>query len=263
VNSKEIPVIIDSGGQQIVGMYHLPDAGKSPCVVMLHGFRGNKQETHRMFVQQARELARSGVAALRFDFRGCGDSAGEFHEMTVSSMCADAKAVLAWVMDRAETEIDPDRVAILGMSLGGMIASLLSHACPVFRAGVLWCPVTNPRRVLANRTTPDMQQQMDGSGVTDLSGWAVGKTFVAEMMTADPAAALRHAKFPLLVVHGTADETVPFEDSVATVESLRKAGCDARLHAIEGADHGHNSLPWTGELIRTTTGWFARHLGVE
>lgn len=251
----ETPVAFASGGQQVVGMLHLPGTpGRCPAVLMLHGYTGSKHETHRIFVQEARSLAREGIASLRFDFRGCGDSGGEFHEMTVSSMCADARIALAWLS--ARPEVDGGRVGLLGMSLGGMIGSLLVHEYPAFRTAAFWCPVTNPRRLIAMRTTPEAQRQIDEGGVADMGGWPVGRRFIAEMMAAEPKAALQHATFPLLFVHGDADPTVPWEDSSDTVKGLRLGGRNVSFHTIVGADHGYGALPWIDELLRVTTGWF-------
>ena len=77
----ETPVVFDSKGQQIVGMLHVPNGrGRFPGALLLHGFTGTKTESHRMFVKLSRRLAEHGIASLRFDFRGSGDSAGEFEE---------------------------------------------------------------------------------------------------------------------------------------------------------------------------------------
>lgn len=259
MTAAETPVIIENAGRRLVGMLHTPAGGHPrPAVLLLHGFTASKVEAHRLFVQQARELARLGVASLRFDFGGCGDSEGEFHEMTVSSLHAEARAALAWLA--ARPEVDRTRVAVLGMSLGGMVAALLAGETEWLRAGVLWSPVTNPRRMIANRATPATQRQMDDGGVADLGGWAVGRAFVSEMLAADPLASLRHVRFPLLLLHGTADQTVPVGDSIAAVAALGEAGRDVTLHPIEGASHGYDALPWIGELLRTTTGWLGAHL---
>ncbi len=256
---NEVPITFLSGGQQVVGMFHLPEnAARCPAVVMLHGFTGNKQETRRLFVQTARALARDGVASLRFDFRGCGDSAGEFHEMSVSSMCADARAAIAWIV--ARKEIDPSRIGMLGMSLGGMIASLLVHEHASLRTSVLWCPVTNPRQLVALRTSAVAQAQLGEHGIADLGGWAVGRRFIAEMMAAEPVSALLHAKFPVLIVHGDADVTVPVEHTLAAIGALTAVGRDVSLHKIAGADHCYSSLAWIDDLIRTSREWFSKRL---
>lgn len=256
---SEQPVTFLSGGQQVVGMFHLPEnASRCPAIVMFHGFTGSKHETRRLFVQVARALARSGIASLRFDFRGSGDSAGEFHEMSVSSLCADARASLAWVA--ARSEVDPARIGILGMSLGGMVASLLSHEYETIKTAVLWCPVTNPKRLIEMRSTPLGQKQLDETGITDLGGWAVGRRFIEEMVAVEPFAALRRAKFPLLFVHGDADETVPIEHTLDTIGKLATDSRDVSLHRIAGAGHCYESLPWVEDVVGTTREWFSRML---
>jgi dipeptidyl aminopeptidase/acylaminoacyl peptidase len=259
MNGTETPVVLFSGGQQVVGMWHLPaQPQRVPAIMMLHGFTGNKQETKRLFVQAARSLASAGIATLRFDFRGCGDSAGEFHEMTVSSMCADARTALAWLANRPE--IDPTRIGILGMSLGGMIAALLQHEHAAIKTAVLWCPVTNPRDLIARRATPESQVQMNATGIADQGGWAVGHRFVTEMMAAEPVATLCHAAFPILILHGDADQMVPVEHSIAAVETLRRNGRNVTFKTMAGADHAYSGLPWIRELLSETFQWFDAQL---
>ena len=87
----ESPVVFENKGQQIVGMLHLPEGrGRFPTALLLHGFTGTKVEAHRMFVKLSRALADHGIASLRFDYRGSGDSAGEFEDMTIRSEVADS-----------------------------------------------------------------------------------------------------------------------------------------------------------------------------
>lgn len=251
---NELAVTINSGGRQLVGIFHAAGAARGPAVLMLHGFTGNKQETKRIFVQEARALARAGISSLRFDFFGCGDSEGAFSDMTVSTMVADAQASLAWL--NARPEVDPARVALLGMSLGGMVAALTLREVSAFTSVVLWAPVTNPRRLIASRATPVNEQQIMGGGVADFGGWPVGRTFVLEMMAADPVAALQAARLPMLVIHGDADASVPFEDSVVTVDALKMTGHEITFVRLPGCDHGFSSLAWIAELLETTTAWF-------
>ncbi|MFA0780897.1 MAG: hypothetical protein RJAPGHWK_002418, partial [Candidatus Fervidibacter sp.] len=70
-------------GQRVYGMLHLPDGTsdtgkKVPAVAMCHGFTGNRIEAHRLFVKAARHFVQHGIAVLRFDFRGSGESEGDF-----------------------------------------------------------------------------------------------------------------------------------------------------------------------------------------
>lgn len=255
IPAVEEPIVFGSGGEQIVGMVHrVPGHAPAPVVVMLHGFTGSKHETRRLFVQAARRLAGEGIATLRFDFRGCGDSSGDFHEMTVNRMIEDTVAAMSWL--RTQPDLDVTRTGLLGMSLGGLVASLAARALPDLRGVLLWSPVTNPRRLIAQRTTPDNERQMGQAGVADLGGWAVGRAFVMEMMTVDPVAALRETAIPVRVLHGDADQTVPFEDSVAAVRALQWGGREVALHGLAGAGHGFESLAFIGELLDQTVVWW-------
>ena len=76
----ERPIVFYNKGQQLNGILHSPVACAAlcPAVVFFHGFTGTKVEPHRIFVKTARELAAIGFYALRFDFRGSGDSEGIF-----------------------------------------------------------------------------------------------------------------------------------------------------------------------------------------
>ncbi|MCH9006849.1 alpha/beta hydrolase [candidate division KSB1 bacterium] len=68
----ETPVTFVRDSLQLVGMLHLPAERTEPvpAVLMLHGFTGNKTETHSLYTRLARQLATQGIAALRFDFAG-------------------------------------------------------------------------------------------------------------------------------------------------------------------------------------------------
>lgn len=255
----ERPVVFESEGQHVVGMFHRPQTTTAcPAVLMLHGFTGSKHEIRRLFVQQARALARVGIATLRFDFRGCGDSAGEFHEMTVSGMCRDAASAWHWLA--RQDGIAAERMGVLGMSLGGMIAALAVDAGLPARSAVFWSPVTNPRRLVANRSSADTHRQMASSGVADMNGWAVGLAFVQEMMTADPLAAMKRITSPLHFLHGDQDPTVPHEDTVTAVAALQAAGREVSFTTLPGADHGFSSLPIIERLLSETAAAFRTRL---
>ena len=73
-----MPVCIDSGGRLLIGMLHRPESADARrAVVVLVGGPQYRVGSHRQFVLLARELCRRGIAVLRFDFSGMGDSDGE------------------------------------------------------------------------------------------------------------------------------------------------------------------------------------------
>jgi exosortase A-associated hydrolase 1 len=76
--SDEIPMAFRCAGATLVGVLHLPAAAPSIGVVVVVGGPQYRVGSHRQFVMLARSLADQGMAVLRFDCRGMGDSDGEF-----------------------------------------------------------------------------------------------------------------------------------------------------------------------------------------
>jgi dienelactone hydrolase len=121
-------------GQRLQGTLCLPQGGPSPCVLMLHGFTGSRDEQviegigEGVFSRTARRWAARGMASLRIDFRGSsflhrisggGGSEGDFADTTYEGQVADAFA--AWEALVQDPRVTP--VAVLGWSQGGLVAA--------------------------------------------------------------------------------------------------------------------------------------------
>lgn len=260
---SERPVTFRVAGEQLVGVLHRPPRarGPRPAVLLLHGFTGSKHEAHRLFVLTARALAEVGVIALRFDFRGSGDSAGDFRDMTVASEIADARA--AWRFLRRQPGVDRARCGLLGMSMGGLVAAHVLAAEPSVRAAVLWCPVGDPRRLLAAKLTADPQAQLRAHGVIDWGGWPVGRGFVEDLRTRDPFAALARSCAPVLILHGDADETVPVADSAPYVTARGPAGGPVTREIVRGASHTFSTLEGVAQAVNRSAGWLSGQLAAS
>ncbi len=105
------------------GVMHLPEdrgtKGMLRGVIMYHGFTGNRMEPGFMFVRFSRLLAENGIASIRFDFWGSGESGGTFDKMTLSGEIEDAEDILDYFKSR--DEIDGSRIFLLGLSMGGLL----------------------------------------------------------------------------------------------------------------------------------------------
>ena len=256
----EKPVFIKSHGERLAGYLHLPERrrGLVPAVVFLHGFTGSKAEFRRSFVRMARALQRVGIASLRFDFRGSGDSEGEFSAMTPTRELQDAREALRFV--RRQPGIDPKRVGIVGLSLGGMIAAYILGEDRLVKTGVLWNPVSDPQNRHKNRLTPMDRRQLKEMGFVDMDGWALGQAFLSDMKTFNPLKAIASASCPILIVQASGDQTVPPSSAHAYKKALRKSGQEAAIHLVNGADHCFSSILWDMELIAVTLEWMRTRL---
>ena len=89
-----------------------------------------------MFVKAARDFARNGLAALRFDFRGIGDSEGHFVDMTTAGEISDAIAALDFLS--VQSEMSEERMGLLGLSYGAIVAACTVDLDARVKALVLW-----------------------------------------------------------------------------------------------------------------------------
>lgn len=249
----EEQVSFTSQGQMVAGMLHLPDRSKAAGIIMCHGFTGHKSEAHRLFVNAARDLCAQGIAVLRFDFRGSGDSAGEFREMTISGEIADAGAALSYLISRPE--VDGDRVGILGLSLGGCVAACLAGRDKRVRTLVLWAATAHPER-LGERLAPDL----GSARVLDFNGWGLGHGFVEDAPNVHPLADSARYSGPALVVHGEKDQAVPVADARDYEKAL---GGAKTVHVIPQADHVFSSLLWTADAVGASRDFLLRTLGTR
>src|SRR6202142_1713128 len=114
-------VTFASDGLTLSGVVHVPDdhqpGEKRPAIIMMHGFGANKNGGPEWI---CRQFAAWGYVALRFDYRGCGDSEGERGRVIPVEEVADARNAITYMAARADVE--PGAIALCGSSLGGGVA---------------------------------------------------------------------------------------------------------------------------------------------
>jgi alpha/beta superfamily hydrolase len=246
----ETQVIFTCEGEPLLGVLHVPEHTPAPGIIMCHGFTGHKAEAHRLFVNAARDFCDHGMAALRFDFRGSGDSSGEFRDMTISREIADAAAAFEFLGSRPET--DTDRLGVLGLSFGGCVAACLAGQEQRVRALALWAAVANTGRIRDR-----MAAEWSSGDVLDMQGWGLGRGFLDDLSSIAPLDAVREYAGPSLVVHGSNDEVVPPADASDYRLAL---GARCRVHMVAGADHVFSSLPWKEEAITVSREFLVEEL---
>ena len=138
---KEIPVTFKSHGKQIVGMLHLPDAKKSPVIIVCHGFMGSHIGAWYSYVELARTLVKSGFSVLRFDFRGSGDSQGEFENQTIGVKLEDFDSALKFLTRFKSLNLN--KVGVIGHSQGGVIANFATSRHKNIKCLVEWSTVAD------------------------------------------------------------------------------------------------------------------------
>src|SRR5690349_21314123 len=105
-----------SDGISLAGNFTRPDNASKPLpgIVVAHGFAGAR------YPALAEHLAKLGYGVLSFDFRGYGKSDGLRGTVLPHEQVSDIRNAVTWLS--AQTQVDPNRIAIIGSSLGGSIA---------------------------------------------------------------------------------------------------------------------------------------------
>ncbi|MCH3964429.1 MAG: alpha/beta hydrolase [Clostridium sp.] len=250
--------IKNTEGKMLRGMLHTPEkiTGKVPVVCIFHGFTGHKMGPHFIFVKLSRMLADRGIASVRFDFAGSGESDGDFIDMTVSRELDDAKTVLEYV--KSLKFIDTGKIGVLGLSLGGAVSSMLAGDC---RDDVsclcLWAPAGNIREIVINGKMEDDIIEMRKQGFWDVEGLSLGTGFLDDLKDLDILEKASPYDKNVMLIHGDNDETVPFDVSEKYLEIY---GIKAVLHAVQGADHTFNKKSWEEEVLDYSIGFLEGEL---
>ena len=243
------------------GMLHLPQAGgPGPGVVIMHGFTGQRLESGFLFRALSRALETAGVASLRFDFYGSGESDGDFIDMTASSERADALAALDFF--RSQDAIDAERVGMLGLSFGGfMTACTVGRRGDQVKAAVLWSAAGDSIKHKGEDLSEEDQRSLKERGWVDQSGLQLGRAFFGDIVQHDPYAEIAKYAGPVLVIHGTKDASVPLshaEKYVGVLEARSKGATDHLF--LQGADHVFLNWDHRQVIIPKTVDWFRAYL---
>ncbi len=116
-------IAIQRGGLTLRGVLEKPTPGPAPLVLMCHGFGGRMDAQPGGYFQAWSDaLTAAGLATLRFDFNGHGESDGAFRDMTPYNEIEDAAAFLRYALALP----DVTEVYLLGHSQGGVIAGMLA-----------------------------------------------------------------------------------------------------------------------------------------
>ena len=170
------------------------NAENMPAVVICHGFTGNRQlDGHAKPL--AKTLAQHGIASIAIDFAGSGESEEPFTAYTPANMRDDITSAITYLTDTVGA--DPERIGLLGHSMGGRAVSV--YLKDSIKATALWAPADNTGLdglEFLDHSAEGRQAIYDGAiqnGVLDLPKWGVtiSADFVQQVADQDPTASLR------------------------------------------------------------------------
>ena len=234
---------IPNGDHELPATVCLPAGeGPFPAVVLLHGTGSSRDEAGNAYLTAARCFAEEyGLASLRFDFMGCGESTAAYRDYTFDSAVSDAAAAGEYL--RRLPAVDPERIGVLGWSQGGTDALLsVSRRPGLFKSVVTWAGAPDLR--IEAVFTEEQYAQARANGFYLLLGdWheplEVSLRWCEDVLHTDVLGEFAaNYTGPVLAIHGREDVTV---DPVWCGRIAAASGnpASATLY-LDGADHTLN-----------------------
>ncbi|MBO3746140.1 alpha/beta fold hydrolase [Streptosporangiaceae bacterium NEAU-GS5] len=246
------------GGLTLRSTIHLPDdADRAPTAVLIHGFTNNRMETGACFVRLSRLLERHGIASVRFDLSGHGESDGDFFDVTITGEIAETISVIRDV--RALDFADPSRIALVGMSMGGVVAGIVAAEEPGIRAVCLWAPAAVAPFEIGSGYLKgrDIGAHVAAKGYFDADGHRMSPALVEDITKLDVYGRSAAYTGPVHIIHGSDDDIVPIEYGRRYLDHYTG---NATFDVVDGADHGFGSVPHRAHLHESTVNFLRDHL---
>jgi acetyl esterase/lipase len=215
----------------------------APAVLRIDGCPawgpGDRSSAMLPFVNPA--LARAGFLTVAISVRHSGQA-------TFPAQLHDVRSALIWLRSNPlGLPLDPDHIGIWGQSAGGHLAAVTALLPGADVQAVV--TISGPSDLLR----PGGEIQIDRpSPVTALVG-GDASTHTEQLRAASPITHVTADAPPFLIIHGTDDETVPYEQSERLHRALRAAGATADLIAVKG---GHHNLCLNPEARYEGQTWY-------
>ncbi len=230
-------ISFQSESKKISGILHLPEVENPPCVIASHGLLSSKNS--EKYIALGHRMSEEGMAMLRFDFRGIGESEGSEEDNTISKKLIDLSSALDFMRSR------PDlgrQIGLVGSSLGGFLSLIKASKDKGIGAVVVWATPLH---------------------LDDLGSKEQGEDYPLppEAFFEDLP---KHRLLPILpgvsnclIIHGEEDELVPIEQAYGI---FRHLSLPKEIHVIGGADHRLTDPEHRKRAIDLTVDWFKKYL---
>ncbi len=201
--------------EKVAAVHH--EASSDRWILFCHGFGSDKEGS---YVGRCKTAVENGFNAVRFDFRGNGESDGDFIEQTLSSKIEDLKAVVE--------HFSPESYVFFGSSFGGKVAF---HASLEFEpeAVVGRAPVTYNSIMEKYRSVVDNKGEF-----THHEGATIDQRFFDDFDTYSFDDVAETLSIPVAIFHGGADTTVHIENTWDAADALQT---DVVVQKLEGEKH--------------------------
>ena len=224
-----------------------------PIVILVHGFASYKNTNSIMLIKTLLEA--KGLATFRIDTYGCGDSEGNFEDITLTEGIDEVLQAINFIQQKGYTKI-----GLFGTSFGGSLAMMAAAESDVIKVLALKSPVTNFEEQFNSEFSVQEIEQWKEIGYHDyLDGdkiVRVNYTLYEDAIRNNGWEVAPQVKMPTIIVHGDTDEEVPVQQS----EHAATLFPNCELVIVQGADHRYSQEAHKKEMSEKITGFLADNI---
>ncbi|MFC4035483.1 alpha/beta hydrolase [Streptomyces polygonati] len=237
---SDIVTIRSLDGLRLAATLVTPRDRAKSAVVLVHG-GGVTREEGGFFARLADGLADAGVASLRFDLRGHGESEGRQEELTLATILNDIRVAVSYAREATTAQ---DITLLAASFTGGVSVYYAAHRPSEITRLVLFNPQLNYKwRTIDSRpywvdesiTEEAAQELNESGGIRFTPTLRHGRPLLNEAFWFPTQEAIGQVQAPTLIVHGDADTLVPVESSREAVPRFR---APVGLVEVPGSQHG-------------------------
>lgn len=231
---------------------------KLPVVIICHGFGSDCRRPLLMAI--ANDVVEQGMIAIRFDFNGCGESDGEFKDMTVLNEIDDLKCVINWASKQSFTK----DISLVGHSQGGVVVSMTSGElgaekikCEVLLAAAAVLRDDAIRGITrgANFNPYDLKEDyVELPAQAGHDSLKLGREYIKTAINLPIYETAKNYTGPTLIIHGLQDQIVPYTYSERYHDAIK----NSELKLIGGENHVFSET--TAETALTVADWLHNQL---
>ncbi len=230
---EEFDVECERDGMILSGILALPeleDDELAPVVILSHGFGSDKSEMEKL----AKGFAVNGIASVRFDFIGSGESDGDSTDMSVLTEVDDLNAILDYV--ETLEEVDTSRIFLCGDSMGGLVSAITgAEREDEIVALLLNFPAFSIPDNMRDGTIMGIEFDVNDIPETiDMGFYVIGSRYVTDVLDMDPYELACGFSKDVLLFHGNADTIVDISYS----DKAEELYPSVEYIVMDGAGHG-------------------------
>jgi len=206
--------------------------------ILVHGFAAEKTE-NGLFLEVAKKLLAQGIFVLSYDWRGLGNSEGDFSVSSLDTHVRDFQAVVRWAI--RNVRVSESEICALGFSLGSAVVAKTIRSGQKIGGAALWSPATRPSVSMWPRyNTEEIRGELERTGfvLKSESNVRLGKPILDSLRDTDLGDDAFDLGIPLLVCHGSGDVRIPVQCTRQSFEHIReKMIGQVRYVEFSGASH--------------------------